>query len=503
MASIAFLSVLYWGADYIQITEGDGVGTVPQVVSATPLSRNEVKVTFDSDMLFGVADSEVLRCQNYYIEDHDFSKRIYVLRIEKISDIEVLLITQDHEGLIYDLTVTNVQNKYGVPIGLSNNTAQYVGINPNTEFPVATSIYSFWGHYAGMESTEDTGIVTDINPPYTESKSPTPSLTQVDRNTIISFHIKDDDTGVDLSVTKIYVEGNLAYDGPTSTWLAPFNVGSSITGTPADYTVTINRSSSYDSYKLVLVHVVAGDLRPLPNYLHESWSFRIEDYAAPDIASNNPTGIDANKDTNISFTVRDVDGSGVNQSLLNTTVDGDPAIVNGAFVSPYNGGASSITPNASVCGFDVVIDKTSSYASFHDVAIVITAVDNEGNSGGGSWSFRTEDYEGPLVIPVDPYNGEPGVGIFTNITVKLQDDQEIQGNTSIVEIDVNGGGFEVAWEEGGTPEFKPGWDGPGSGVVTESKTRIVTIDQVSFFPFAATVTVRVTSEDIEGNPERI
>ena len=502
MAYIDILNIYYWGADKLQITEGDGSG-FPQVVSASALSRNQVKVTFDRDMLFQLSESEILKCHNYHIEDHEFNRTLYIIRAEKILDTEVLLITQDHENILYDLIVNQVQDKYGNPIGV-NNTAQYTGISPDAEFPTASKVYSFWGLYTGMESSEETGITPDPDPPYVDTQDPSPSEIQVDKDKIITFHLKDDYSGVNLLLTRIYIGGNLAYDGPTDTWTPPFNgPGSAISGTANDYAVAIDRTSSYDSYELVDVRVVAADLRPVPNYLDTTWSFTISDFVNPTITNEFPTGIDISKTTIISLTVQDIDGSGINQSLVNIVVDGVPAVTNGVIVAPFDGPASYFTPNASVNGFDICMDTTTQYSSFRNIYVVVSMEDNEGNPGSGFWSFRIEDYEGPLITPISPINAQEGVPLDSNIIVKIEDDQNIAAGTSLIEIDINGGGFDVAWEDGGIPEFKPNWDGPDSIVVSGAGIKTITIDPVSSLPFAAIVTIRITSEDVEGNPERI
>lgn len=505
MAFLDVISAFGWGADNIRITEGDGLGSVgPSVSSVTALSRNEVKVTFSRDMYFHLTEGETLNHENYHIEDTEFGRTLYIVRAEKISETEVLLITKDHEPISYDLTVINVQDKFDILIDPANNTGQYVGIDPDTEYPTADKVYSFWGLYAGMESSEETGLSPDPDPPYVDTQDPAPSESGVDVDKVITFHLKDDDSGVNLSLTRVYINAALAYDGPTDTWMAPYNGGgSSISGTANDYAVSVDKTSSYGSYESVTVRVVSADLRPVPNYLDTNWTFTTEDISAPTVTNEFPTGVDISKTTDVSLTVQDVGGSGVNQSSISITIDGVPAVSAGVILAPFDGLAAGITPNVPVSGFDIVLDTTSQYSSYRNIFVVVSMEDNEGVPGSGSWSFRIEDYEGPLVTPISPLNGEEGVALDTDIVVKLQDDQDIAPGTSLIEVDIGGGGFDVAWEDGGVPEFKSGWDGPGSGVVSGAGIKTVTIDPVSSFPFATVVSVRVTSEDVEGNPERI
>lgn len=502
MASIRIISTFGWGADKLLITEGDGLGVVPEVVSAVATSRNTVTVTFDRAMTFHVTESKVLDLDSYHIEDVLFGRQLFVLRVERISDTEVNLITQDQEPIEYEVTVTKAQDQFGNPIGAVNNTANFTGIDPAGEYPLAAKVYSFWGMYAGMESSEETNITPDIDPPYLTDQSPAPGWVEQPKDKIILFHLKDDVMGVSLALTRVYVEGVLAYDGPTGTFVAPYNgAGSFVTGTPADYAFGIQKTTDWPSYALITVRVVSGDLTPIPNWLDETYSFTSEDYAAPILTDNFPTGIDVPKTTNISFTLRDVGGSGVDPFTINCTISGVPAITNGVFIAPYNGVGSSITPNAGVNGYDVVIDPTLDFNSYQNVVVNVNFKDNEETPGAGGWTFKIEDYLGPQIIPVYPINGQLGVEVTTNIQLRLADEKGILSGSTIVEVDINGGGFQEAYRQG--VGFSPGWDGPGSGVVENPSLLIITIDPVSIFPYGANVTVRVTSEDLDGNPERL
>lgn len=497
MASITIIGALGWGANKLVVAEGDGIGGIPEVVSAVALSRNTVKVTFDREMSFL---GRTLNPDSYYIEDLLFNRHLFVIRVEQISDTEVRLITQDHEPINYQVTVTGVQDKFGNYIGGVNNIATYAAINPSTEFPIADKTYTFLGLYAGMQSSEETEITPDGDPPYLTDQDPFPGQIEVLKNKIISFVVNDDDLGVRLNLTRVYIEGFLAYDGALGTFLAPYNgAGSAIVGTPAAYTFIIQKTSNWASYTNIPIRVVSADLSPIPNYLDESYSFTSEDYTAPILTDNWPTGINQPKTTNISFTLKDIGGSGVDASSINCTISGVPAITNGIFVAPYNGVGSSITSNA-FDGFDVVIDPTSDFNTFQNVVVNANFKDNEGVSGSGGWTFKIVDFLGPLITPLDPINGQLGVSRDTNIQVRITDEQSIVPGT-LIEIDINGAGFQTAYQHG--VGFSPGWDGPASHEAVGMGIIQVTIDPVSDLPFAADITVRITASDPDGNPERL
>lgn len=500
MPSVRVISAFDWGADNVVISENDGVGGIPQVVSAVATSRNQVTVTFDREMYFHLTQSRIFDPDSYYIEDVLFSRQLFVVRVEKISDTSVRLITQDHEPIDYQVTARRVQDKFGNYIGGVNNTAIFTGINPADEFPVATKTYSFWGLYGGMESTEETGITPDGDPPYLSGQDPAPSQTGVLRDKIITLEVNDDGLGVELNLLKIYVEGSIAYDGQVGIFVPPYNgAGSGVTGDPSKYIFTIQKTVDWTSFTVIPIRVVAADLSPIPNYLDETYNFTSEDYVAPILTDNFPTGIDKLKDTNVSFTIRDTGGSGVDQSTINCWISGSIAILNGVFQAPFNGVGSSITPNA-FNGYDVVIDPTVDFDTFQTVVISATFDDNEGTSGSGGWSFRVEDYLGPLITPVYPLAGQEGVPREANIQVTLTDEQSINPGT-LVEISVNSAPYESAWQQG--VGFFPGFQGPQSQAVEAAGVITLTIDLETDLPFAANVLVRITAYDPDGNPERL
>lgn len=498
--SITITSAFFWGVDKVVIGENDGIGGIPQVVSAVALTRNQVVVTFDREMFFSTPAGGVQDVDNYIIRDALFDRLLYVVRVQKESETSVRLITQDHEPIEYVVTVKNAQDKFGNPIGGVDNTALYTGIDPATEFPEATKTYSFWGLYSGMESSEETGITPDSEPPYLTDQDPAPGETEVPRDKIISFVINDDGLGVRLNLLKIYVDGLLAYDGTIGTFIAPFNgAGSGIVGDPSAYTFAIQRTSDWPSYSIVPIRVVAADLSPIPNYLDETYVFTSEDYTAPILTDNFPTGVDIPRATNISFTLRDVGGSGVDQNTIDVTISGVQAILDGIFQSPFDGVGSQIVANA-FNGYDVVIDPSADFDTYEEVVVNATFDDNEGVTGNGGWNFKVEDYLGPLITPLYPVNGQEGVERDANIQLQITDEQDIDPGT-LVEISINSAPYVTAWQEG--VGFAPGYQGPQSQAVVGTGIITLTIDPETDLPFAADVLIRITAVDPDGNPERL
>lgn len=109
---------------------------------------------------------------------------------------------------------------------------------------------------------------------------------------------------------------------------------------------------------------------------------------------------------------------------------------------------------------------------------------------------------GPLVEPVAPYNHQVQVLVDTTVTVIITDLDILSNNSIDIEVD-QGYGWELAYEEGSTPLFKPAWDGPSSEVLLHPGGVVIVVDPMLPFPQATTVQVRVTAYDVWGNPARL
>ena len=139
------------------------------------------------------------------------------------------------------------------------------------------------GAYGNTEYASLGSAVEDTTPPYTSGHNPAKNATGVAKDTNIEVHIKDDGSGVDQSSIVMAVEGN--------------QVTPTITGTPADYTLTYNPSADFDHDQVVDITIDASDLATPPNVMpQDSYSFTIEsapDATLPakvtDLATSSPT----------------------------------------------------------------------------------------------------------------------------------------------------------------------------------------------------------------------
>lgn len=224
------------------------------------------------------------------------------------------------------------------------------------------------------------------------------------------------------------------------------------------------------------------------------------DSAPPTFEGESPTGVDAPKATTIYVSIRDVGGSGVDLTTIDATVDGVDAIIAGV---PQTGFTSSTVLANAFNGYDVTITSDTDYASFADIDVAIFAADIAGNSESTSWSFRIEDYLGVLVVPISPTDGQENINTRANISLELEDEQDIALSSITIEIDLTGTGLSYVTAFA-SEAFTSGWDGPASAYnASNPKDVLITIDPILPFPADTEILVRVSANDQAGNPIRM
>lgn len=112
--------------------------------------------------------------------------------------------------------------------------------------------------------------------PMIKNRVPDENVTGVDGYSLVSFDMYDVEGDIDLTKIDAYVNGTLAFSGP-STFIAPYNgSGSSITPKIVDgyngYELVIDYTGMYTSNTLYTIRAIVEDMDG--NKLDDSWSFR-------------------------------------------------------------------------------------------------------------------------------------------------------------------------------------------------------------------------------------
>lgn len=482
--------------------------TGPILVSAVSTSPNSVRLTFDRTLQLeyrmyvppGGYRAKTLDIASYSIAKVVGGAPLIIVRTVWVDGTHVDLLTENQDAESYRVTAVagGVMDFWGNLI--TEQTADFTG-QQKADYYTPSTLRTFTSGYAGMQEDTPSEIYPDLAAPFLQNQNPPASGPNEDPAASVYLEIRDTDEGVNKSSILIWIDSVLAYRGDTDTFISPYNgPGCSIVLVGDLYQVTIDPISPFDEHHTVSVRVYARDLAPIYNTLDTTYTYHTWDHSGPLVDSYAPTGTGVSKSTLINFSVDENAGSGVNINSLDITVGGVPAIVNGVFQPGFDGPSSAITPHH--LGYDVVIQKTSVYGSYTLVGVDLYVEDAESNVTSFSWNFRTEDYLGPLVHPTVPALGEMNVPGNTNVTIEVTDDHIVNSGSVRVRIDT-GSGWVTAYQQGDTPAFKPGYDGPGSTVVSISGGYRVTIDPTTDFEVSTLVKVEVSAADPEGNPERL
>ena len=160
-------------------------------------------------------------------------------------------------------TTANYLLTYDPPSDFGYGQKVYVRVAAEDLAGNVMPIYS----YSFTTEGSSTPTPTDTTAPYTSGWDPAKDATGVTVNTNIVVHVRDAGAGVDFSTIVMTVEGN--------------QVAPTITGTPADYTVTYDPPTNFGYGQVVDVTVVAQDLASPPNVMAtDSYSFTTIEQAA-------------------------------------------------------------------------------------------------------------------------------------------------------------------------------------------------------------------------------
>lgn len=505
MTVLAYVAT-WLGVDEVTINQGDGLDA-PRMLSALADGPGQIVVAFDKDMSFllepGETITRILFPAAWLITDTVGSDDVRVVQVDKINEKEVRLYTNFMEITDYEVSISGIKDAEGEYLDPLYSSAPFAGTAPL--YPSLNNLNTFMGLYAGMQEDEQNNVLPDLDPPEVQNFTPPIGSFEQDRNSVIEFDLVDDESGIDLDEVRIYIEGNLAYNGFLDSFISPFSGGlNEKTVIPYGFHFVFDKQQSpnkYDSYKEVEVRVIAYD-NPwvgTPNPLDTTLAFRVEDYQAPQITSQSPIGIGIDENTPISFRLTDTGESGVDLSTLDVTVSGYGAISGGSFQPGWNGTGSTIIANA-FDGYDVVIDKETPWATYEWYTVSVAVRDNENNLLTSNWTFQSRDWLGPLVVPVDPVAGQLNVDVESHIIVDIYDERGIKGNSILIRFD-DGGGFVTAFQQG--VGFSGGFNGPNSSFTPISGGYRLVIDLQSDLDYGTTYYVEVTALDPDDNPERL
>lgn len=439
-----FFNSSSYGVDGHALVQGDGTSR-PLIQSVTPINSNKIRVAFDRDIDFHIVFSIAQNPVTYKIERVSDDARLWVLRVEKVDEQTVDLLTLQHEAVDYRITVSpELNDAWGNAIDPAGDSTTYTGLATSEASP--TWMASLFGVEAGMQEEQQVGFLPDLDPPYLDNQNPAPAQPNVPRATDIEFDILDDrsaDTGVDIDTVKVWIEGVLAWenDAPQPGFSG---VRSAIAG---GENFVIDPSAIFPESAIISVRVQAYDLASIPNLLDTTYEFNTAG-TEPYLANQDPQPLEFDVDPSgpIQFDILDPE-TGVDPASIWIRVNGDYAWFAGAPQAGFAVNRISIAD-----GYRFIIQKSGLLPTGSNSVEVYAENQAElPDALHTTYTFTTVDILAPRLVDVDPYAGQTDVVRTTPIVFTIVDDAEVvQASIRIV---VN----DSLVYNGVTDTFADGW----------------------------------------------
>lgn len=271
-----------------------------------------------------------------------------------------------------------------------------------------------------LNAVDDATITfsSDTGDPYLDTFSPAKSATDVDTKANVTFRIKDDECGVDLSDLTVTVD-SVDYTNSGGNQF-------SASGSASNYLITVNPASDFDYEEVISVSISGEDVSN--NTVSDSYSFTVEaDNVAPTIASFSPaqSATEVSKTSNVTFRVTDSE-SGVNLTNMVVNVEGTDYTYAGDDTFGYSGNSSNYlitvnpagdftrgqTVDVAISGVKDFEDNASSSVDYSfdivaNVAPTLTAIADKSVTAGNLLTFLVQgsDSDGDTVtISMDDDN---------------------------------------------------------------------------------------------------
>lgn len=271
---LTLFQALLPGVDKLTLNNGDGL-LGPQVTGANCWGINRLHIDFDREMMVRLPEGLVGESTSYLIfETANPSNLVSVMRV--VTDRRYptqceLFCHGMQQNVGYTVQViADILDAWGRPIDPGFNSATFLG--KGHQVPVPGGLTLFIGLDAGVQKYTETNWRPDLVPPYVENEYPVPGAVDVPYMDPITFDLKDNESGVKESGTRIWVNGSLIYSGSVS------SPGWVVTATPiaAGYHYECYHIVPFVYSSTVIARVYGEDLAFISNTVDVNWSFQVE-----------------------------------------------------------------------------------------------------------------------------------------------------------------------------------------------------------------------------------
>lgn len=286
-------------------------------------------------------------------------------------------------------------------------------------------------------------LLPDTDKPYVDSLNYADGAQNVPVESNITFHLKDDETGVNISTSNIFIQESGGANVNRNSWVTTSCSGLWATN---DCLVTINpsdignRNWNYQTSYTVKIQdaqdkASANQSPAGPNTMDPvTFTFTTEnDVDAPTLTNASPTGSAENIDTNISFQIKDVKtsvavngthGVGINPSTISVDVTSQKGI-HTYICGDTNTVCTGLTNNGLIWAYDVVINPSDNFSQSEQVLVTVKNVADNASPANVmanyNWSFFTEDTIGPTVDRWNPPKGANDISPYETISFHVSD----------------------------------------------------------------------------------
>lgn len=332
---------------------------------------------------------------------------------------------------------------FATPITVGLQIGLHIILCPVTPFNELETITVIVDGYDsnGNQSESDFSISTkESTPPRVLNFSPGDGDVGIGSESEVSFDIHDfSGVGVDTDRVSVHIDdGEAIINGVVqpgySAVIESKTVIDEFTLQFDGYGYTVTRDVPFTPNKTIDVFVDAYD--GYNNRTVESFSFTIEpDTVPPAIVIDPPNGT-SNRSRDQIITVEVTDKLGVDQTATNITVQGNPAVINGVPVAPFDVFISDIVSVPGVVdGYKYVIDTELDFVFGETVVTQVSCADIFSNTSSKTSSFVTfVDTTPPTISDITPRDEQEEVSLRPEITFTIRDAYDVAFELTSVDI---------------------------------------------------------------------
>jgi hypothetical protein len=249
-------------------------------------------------------------------------------------------------------------------------------------------------------------------------------------NTPIFFQITDQGSGVlpATLIVSLNITQNMIITGENAILLGVIQPGytGSITTLGTTLDVFLTRTVEFDSNAAVTVAIQGQNEA---NVVNGSFQFEILDVSPPTLSNFIPAkdSVNISESSTVSLTISDNNGSGINLSTLNVTLNGTYAIRNGIKQFPFLLPSSQILLSPSPANIQtaiLVLNATDDFPAAQFVQVYVSAKDSRSNQTNLHYSFRVRDNKPPQIVNMLPGDGYVNILPTTPITFSIVEEYD-------------------------------------------------------------------------------